>query len=232
MSLRRGPAVSVCLTAILLTTFAPPIRSAPEVQTVNLWLKWTATGDDGVVGRASRYDVRYSARPLAGTDTLSWWNQAAMIDMTGRIPSLPGMPDSVQITGLALGSTYYALIRVADEVPNWSRYSNLAVMNAITSVEGSTVTPPATRVHAAPNPFGSATILHFTVAETQQGEVAAFDARGRLVRRLFEGALTSGEHRITWDGRDDGGQVVGSGVYFLRVRSKTVNENAKVFRLR
>ena len=39
-------------------------------------LSWTATGDDGTVGRASRYDLRYRTTPISGVDTLSWWNAA------------------------------------------------------------------------------------------------------------------------------------------------------------
>jgi hypothetical protein len=39
-------------------------------------LTWTAPGDDGNVGRASQYDIRYATSNISGTDTTTWWSQA------------------------------------------------------------------------------------------------------------------------------------------------------------
>jgi flagellar hook assembly protein FlgD len=49
--------------------------------------------------------------------------------------------------------------------------------------------------------------------------VDVFDARGRRVRRLQDGVLPAGRHRITWDGADARGRAQGSGVYLVRVQS-------------
>jgi hypothetical protein len=96
-------------------------------QTANtMTLVWTAPGDDGTIGRATRYDLRYSANAISGTDTLSWWNAATIVNMTGKLPSNSGAPDSMVVTGLTAGVRYYAVLRAADEVPNWSRFSNVA----------------------------------------------------------------------------------------------------------
>ncbi|HET9252054.1 MAG TPA: hypothetical protein VFP58_08065 [Candidatus Eisenbacteria bacterium] len=96
-------------------------------QTSNsITLVWTAPGDDGTIGRATRYDLRYSANAISGTDTTSWWNAATVVNMTGKVPSVSGALDSMAVSGLTAGVRYYAVIRAADEVPNWSRYSNVA----------------------------------------------------------------------------------------------------------
>lgn len=50
-------------------------------------------------------------------------------------------------------------------------------------------------------------------------EVALFDLQGRLVRTLASGPYAAGVQTVEWDGRDDGGRPVGSGVYFLRSAS-------------
>lgn len=100
-------------------------------QTANsITLVWTASGDDGTIGRASRYDLRYSSYAISGTDTLGWWNAATIVNTTGKVPSAPGTPDSMVVSGLVAGVRYYAVIRIADEVPNWSRYSNVVTFFA------------------------------------------------------------------------------------------------------
>ena len=108
-----------------------------DAQTANsITLVWTAPGDDGTVGRATRYDLRYSSNSISGTDTTSWWNAAIVVNMTSKVPSASGALDSMVVSGLAAGVRYYAVLRAADEVPNWSRYSNVA------SFVPGDVTPP------------------------------------------------------------------------------------------
>jgi FlgD Ig-like domain len=228
---KRAFAPVLCLTSLILTIPTTHLRAETQLNTISRWLKWTTTGDDGLQGRASKYDIRYSGRPISGTDTLSWWNSAAIVYTVGKSPPSSGTPDSVLVAGLAIGTTYYALMRIGDEVTNWSGYSNLAVIGTVTAVEGDPAPPPA-RALAAPNPFGSSTVFRFTLPAAQETDVAAYDASGRLVRRLHHGVLEAGEHRLGWDGRDESGRPVASGIYFLRVRSASVKESTKVFRLR
>jgi hypothetical protein len=64
---------------------------------------------------------------------------------------------------------------------------------------------------------GSQVTLRFALARSMQGELALFDAAGRLRRVLATGELSAGEHRIAWDGRDDAGRAVAAGRYFLRL---------------
>jgi flagellar hook assembly protein FlgD len=49
--------------------------------------------------------------------------------------------------------------------------------------------------------------------------LAVHDAQGRRVRGLIHSSLPAGEHMWSWDGRDDLGQRVPSGVYFIRLES-------------
>jgi hypothetical protein len=87
-------------------------------------LTWTAPGDDGNSGRASSYDIRWRTVGITGTDTLTWWNNATQV--AGEpYPGIAGSTDSMLVTGLAVGTTYYFMMKAGDEVPNWSGYSNL-----------------------------------------------------------------------------------------------------------
>lgn len=51
-----------------------------------------------------------------------------------------------------------------------------------------------------------------------QARLDVYDASGRLARRLLDGNAVPGPHRLAWDGRDDHGARVGSGIYLARLR--------------
>jgi hypothetical protein len=91
-----------------------------------LTVTWTAPGDDGNVGRASSYDIRYRTVAISGTDTLSWWNAATSV-IGEPTPLVAGSSESFTVNGLLAGTTYYFLIRTSDEVPNVSGFSNVSV---------------------------------------------------------------------------------------------------------
>jgi flagellar hook assembly protein FlgD len=58
-------------------------------------------------------------------------------------------------------------------------------------------------------------------------ELVLFDARGRRVRALVAGKYDPGEHTVTWDGTDDQGRPVASGVYFARLAVDGVEAGAR-----
>jgi hypothetical protein len=137
---RRTPFGSVPFVLAGLVLAALPVTPSPaRAQTASVTLLWTAPGDDGMTGRASRYDLRISTNPIAGTDTLSWWNAATVVDMSGRVPAPAGAADSVAVSNLTAGTQYYAVLRAGDEVPNWSGYSNVALIDLRDSIPPSPV---------------------------------------------------------------------------------------------
>lgn len=116
---------------------APRAALAQTSADSSVVLQWTAPGDDGSVGRATSYDLRYRTTAISGTDTLTWWNGATQV--SGEpIPSTAGATDSMRVRGLIPLTTYYFIIKAGDEVPNWSGYSNVA-----TKTTTGDNTPPA-----------------------------------------------------------------------------------------
>jgi hypothetical protein len=82
------------------------------------------------------------------------------------------------------------------------------------------VTPGPGQMHldgAWPNPFNPQTTISFTLDESQPVELAVYDVSGRLVRLLEAGVKEAGPHSINWDGRDQAGTGVASGVYLMRL---------------
>ncbi|MCI0550501.1 MAG: right-handed parallel beta-helix repeat-containing protein, partial [Anaerolineae bacterium] len=80
-------------------------------------------------------------------------------------------------------------------------------------------TPPGTSSLAQnyPNPFNPATTIRFRLNERQRVRLVIFDITGQRVRTLVEGELPAGEQAISWDGSDQQGRLVASGVYFYEL---------------
>jgi len=71
---------------------------------------------------------------------------------------------------------------------------------------------------AVPNPFNPATDIKFSLPRDAAVDLAIYDVSGRLVRNLADGRRTAGDHSEHWNGRDDSGLNVASGVYFARLK--------------
>lgn len=94
-------------------------------------LKWTAPGNDGNVGQASTYDVRYTS---TGPLTTANFANATSIPMTPPLPA--GSQETLNVTNLTPGTEYWFALRTADAVPNWSPLSDVADAKTLTSWVG------------------------------------------------------------------------------------------------
>lgn len=70
---------------------------------------------------------------------------------------------------------------------------------------------------ASPNPFGTATTIHFGIQRAGHVNLEIYSLSGRRVRAVQGNFSGSGAHQIIWDSRDDRGKMVPSGVYFYRL---------------
>ena len=70
-----------------------------------------------------------------------------------------------------------------------------------------------------PNPFNSETIISFSIPRSGKALLEIYDVLGRRVKTLLHGRVTAGDYQIRWNGRNQWGQSVSSGVYFYRLQS-------------
>lgn len=68
-----------------------------------------------------------------------------------------------------------------------------------------------------PNPFNPVTTITYSLAEDSDVSLLVFDVRGGRVKTLVSGPGKRGVHRLTWNGTDDRGVPVSSGVYFYKL---------------
>ena len=72
-----------------------------------------------------------------------------------------------------------------------------------------------------PNPFNPVTTIRFTLAESGPVSLQVYNPLGQLVRDLSAN-MTVGQHSIAWNGRDDRGRLLGSGVYLVKLQAGSV----------
>jgi len=85
-------------------------------------------------------------------------------------------------------------------------------------------------LQAWPNPFAEALTIQWSLAGEVEGRLEVIDVGGRRVRILREGTLSPAE-RVQWDGRDEFGQEVASGVYWLRLQTGEAGHVLRTLRL-
>ena len=83
-----------------------------------------------------------------------------------------------------------------------------------------------------PNPFNPATTIPLAVpAEAGDVDLTIYNVLGQPVRQVWAGPLAAGEHRLSWDGRDEQGQLVAAGVYMVRLRQGDQTRIRKMVKL-
>ncbi|HKW13432.1 MAG TPA: FlgD immunoglobulin-like domain containing protein [Candidatus Krumholzibacteria bacterium] len=83
-----------------------------------------------------------------------------------------------------------------------------------------------------PNPFNPRTTISFTVPSLQTISVSVYDVEGRLVSVLLNGEVPAGEHSVTWNGRNQAGMPVASGVYLCLLKAHGQQQTQKMILLK
>ncbi|MBN2288089.1 MAG: hypothetical protein JXQ83_02075, partial [Candidatus Glassbacteria bacterium] len=85
-----------------------------------------------------------------------------------------------------------------------------------------------------PNPFNPSTVVAYQIPEgfTVQVRLGVYNLRGELVRALVDEVKEPGYYSVSWDGRDEGGREVASGVYFYRLSAGDFDQVRKMVLLK
>jgi hypothetical protein len=141
--------------------------------------------------------------------------------------SLPGDSGSVSLSfpvsaGWNLNNMRaYAILQRTSTTDKTIYQSSTLAFAPTSAVSEAAPCAPTLRVH--PNPSGGKALLSFNVLSAMAGRsrLVVLDASGRLIRSLFEGELEPGDHVLAWDGSDDRGVRAPTGVYFVRLSTRS-----------
>ncbi len=127
--------------------------------------------------------------------------------------------------GLNDGSTYWWRVRYRDKNLQWSDWSEERSfsVNSSTKVEerGDGAVVKETRLYANyPNPFNPTTSIQFDIAKMGHVRMDIYNINGRLVKKLIDRDMPAGQYSVVWDGINEDGQKLASGIYFYRLSAK------------
>jgi hypothetical protein len=123
------------------------------------------------------------------------------------------------MTSATLSANGLQTYDTTDASDHAARVADFSFGSPLSAVPQPSPSPRARLLPNAPNPFNPSTQLRFAVDEAGDVGLAVYDARGRLVRDFGVQGYAAGEHGLTWDGRDDDGRALASGVYLVRLTS-------------
>jgi hypothetical protein len=209
---------------------SPPIDidGAPEVAVVSTgWLDLGTTGEDRA--RMYVYGAQDSSCLWNGGVFTGWWESSGGPAWVTEECSTEYLVDQSWlglnfrlynwhsiVTGHGVG---FALDRVRVGVPMGTSVPEDEVLaNEIRAIH--------------PNPFNPQTTVEFTVAHKGRVAVRVYDVAGRLLRTLEDKSIEPGEHATSWDGTDDSGVRVASGVYFVRLEAAGKQRSQKLVLLK
>jgi hypothetical protein len=191
------------------------------------------------------YPRNLAANADAGQLTLSWDRNpepdvdvyAVYCDTTaGFVPSVLTLVSTTADTMLTVpepdDTTYYRVCAV-DTAGYASGYSDEALSEGGTATGIEEVARLRTHLeHNVPNPFNPTTTIEFAVAVPARVQLVIYDVAGRRVRTLVDGQRRPDVYSVTWDGVDDRGQRVASGIYFYRLTAGAFSQTRKMVLLK
>lgn len=83
-----------------------------------------------------------------------------------------------------------------------------------------------------PNPFNPKTTIRFALAANEHVHLSVYDLGGRLVKTLVDEPMVAANHEVVWDGKDNSGARVASGVYFYKLVAGDFNATEKMVMLK
>ncbi len=92
--------------------------------------------------------------------------------------------------------------------------------------------PSMVSLSTFPNPFNPSVTIEFTLPESGPASLEIYSLSGQRIRTLFSGKMNVGGHALVWDGREEHGRTVSSGVYFARITAGACSTVKKMLLLR
>ncbi len=191
------------------------------------------TYQNGISGhipeRAAQLRANNICRLYGRTDAVEW---LAMPSLTLSEPTLTQVTD----TGLQIRNGRGQLeVNSRGRVLGPNKYFSITCGTEPYSTGKRVAQRRADRValdNAYPNPFNSEVAIRFSLEQSGAVEVAVYNATGQKVRTLQAGMLEGGSYRLVWDGRDNSGRSVATGLYLVRLQSGTQQVVQKITLLR
>ena len=139
------------------------------------------------------------------------------------------------------GQSIYLRFRLTDSSndidltdPGWTLDNIMIVCGTATenSDLNNDLTPLTLLYKNYPNPFNPETTLSFTLAKNSRATLKIYNPKGQLVKTIVDTDLAKGDYRYVWNGKDNGGHPVASGVYLYSLVADGKTQTHKMLLLK
>lgn len=213
----------------------------------NMYVFWNDSRVNPVQGFYNIYDmgIPSAAESLSVTpvgqysNPLLSWNPSSSMDVTGykiyRSGSLIGSVNACSTSfvdgDVAInpsGQTYTYTVKAIDAAQNLSSASNAVTINGIMMKTFTGVPDSYELIGNFPNPFNPSTEIRFALPKADAVRLRIYNIHGQLVATIHEGPLEAGYHSAIWNGKNQQGRMVSSGLYFYRLETSSFNTIKKM----
>ena len=106
---------------------------------------------------------------------------------------------------------------ISFEPSEMETYFQIKISDALANNDEDLIAPKLS-LSNYPNPFNPTTTISFSIPESSENtEIVIYNVKGQKVKRLLYEKISAGEHKVVWNGKDDNGKQVSSGVYFCKL---------------
>ena len=96
-----------------------------------------------------------------------------------------------------------------------------------TSIQGDSAIHSQIKTSNYPNPFNPSTTIDYILPKDSDVNISIFNIKGQKVRTLVKNSFQKGKHSIVWNGKNDAGKSVSSGVYFYKLNVNDVSNHVR-----
>jgi len=150
----------------------------------------------------------------------------------GFMPVYADEPSTVEADGVRPGGEFYLAINgvMTKETFTFTGSGEKVEVFSLTTAESGPSEMPNTYSLAQnyPNPFNPSTTIEFNMADNGHVKVDVFNLLGQHVKTLLDGQAEAGFNQVQWDGTNNTGESVASGVYFYRLSADNYTETKKM----
>ena len=111
---------------------------------------------------------------------------------------------------------------------NWYPSAHEKYVTGVTVNKGSQLPAAFSLSNAYPNPFNPSTNIQFSIAKTENVKLEVFNILGQKIATLVNSQVKPGNYTATWNGKNEFGSQVASGIYFYRLESQSFNATKKM----
>ncbi|MCB5271976.1 MAG: C25 family cysteine peptidase [Candidatus Cloacimonetes bacterium] len=143
-----------------------------------------------------------------------------------------GIEDHHQLSGLTYTyANFYPPTASILEAGRAIRFTTTAPDTYVSNADA-VAALPVSNLRNYPNPFNPSTIIAFESAAATTATLHIYNMKGQLVRELHKGAISSGNNSFVWDGTNDSGQNVATGLYLYRLETPSASYARKMLMLK